>query len=231
MQYILSKRVIPSSEVCITTSITTSISNNTFNSNSNSTNNSVSKLKDVMAVDGSTESGTARDDLLQISSDGEHESIFVLRNFVDTICFYQCHEQQFAHFFLLQGVNILLLESDSSSGSDSSKHNQKPPNSFLLKSCSKENIYSTELYLSELPSKLHQIQIVFKQTSKQQYQHLVNTEAAVMSCIRSHYSYSQHAGEEDPLLSELNISIRMKPPMGPNGIRFVANIALFVILC
>ena len=169
------------------------------------------------AVDGSPEPDTARaaDSLPPTVAASEEESEFVLRNSVDAICFFQCYEKQFAHFFSLRGVSIALKAEYCG---PKTRYKNKLPNSFLLKSAAKEDIYFAEQYLTTLPSKLHPIQLVYRGVSALHYQQLVDIESRVMSCIRSHYSYSEHSGEEDPLSSELNISIRMKPR--PDEIRY-----------
>jgi hypothetical protein len=179
-------------------------------------------------VDGSPEPDTvsAADSFPSGVAACEEESEFVLRNSVDVICFFQRHEEQFAHFFSLRGVSIALKAEYCG---PKTRYKNKLPNSFLLKSAANEDLYFAEQYLTTLPSKLHPIQLVYRDVSALHYQQLVDIESRVMSCIRAHYSYSQHSGEEDPLSSELNISIRMKPR--PDEIRYYCLFCTSVIVC
>jgi hypothetical protein len=145
-----------------------------------------------------------------ISAAAVLESELILRQAVDAIYFFQCHAEQFMNFFSQRGVDVVLKADTSRESSRRNKH--KLPNIFHLKGCVKENIEFVEHYLNTLPSKLQQpMQRVFRDATLDDYQRLVAISSRIMSCIRSHYSYKQRQGEEDPLSSELNISIRMKP--------------------
>ena len=177
-------------------------------------------------IEGSFESDIAHSPPQIVSPPSEeYLSEFVLRNAVDAMTFFHCYEDQFMHFFSLHGTDVV-MKAEALLGSHTHiRPRHRIPDCFRLSSHAKSNIEFVEQYLKAFPSKLHHpMQRVFHDTSLGQYQRLVNIESRVMSCIRAHYSYKQHKGEEDPLSSELNISIRMKPPMGPNGIRYYDTI-------
>ena len=185
-----------------------------------------SKLKGRGGVntDSCVQEGSSESDIAhlrpQIESPSEcYVSDFVLRNAVDAMNFFHSHEEQFMHYFSLHSTDVVLKPEALLDSHGRAKH--RIAKSFHLSSRVEGKIEFVEQYLKTLPSQLYRpVHRIFHDTSIEQYQRLVAIESRVMSCIRSHYSYKQHKGEEDPLSCDLNISVRMKPPLGPNGLRY-----------
>ena len=141
------------------------------------------------------------------------EVTVTFRNCFDFISFYRFHEKYLNKIFVLYNVVVSYTESDSK------KHSGRNNYAFLLQSEVAENVYIVKSMLNSLHNKLSQFSVVRHNVGKAIYQQLVDVQSKIMSCIQANHSYSQT--NHDSLLSELNISIRMKPATGPNGIRYV----------